>query len=114
MRACPVCGGARPIKWRNEGLAAVVTHLMGPVIDEVEPRRSCPGYIAHRHQECTRCNRTIVNGRWAVFFLEGEVVTQIGQAAPIYTAGTYFHDDATPCDRPAHIPAPRGTNEGKH
>lgn len=108
MRACPVCGSAVPIRWRNDPgtRPPVVTHVAGPVQDVVEPRRSCPGYIAHRYQDCTRCGMEIVAGRWAVFFLEGEVVTQLGEAAPIYTSGTYFHPDATPCERPS-IPRPR-------
>lgn len=82
----------------------MLEHIAGPVIDEIEPRRSCPGYIAHRHQHCTRCKGQLVAGRWACFFLEGEVVLQIGHAAPIFTGGAMLRPEAVAC---GPVPRPR-------
>jgi hypothetical protein len=80
----------------------VLEHVAGPVVDEVEPRRSCPGYIVDRHQHCSRCKAQLSHGRWACFFFEGEVVLQIGTAAPIFTGGAVMRPEAVAC-----APVPR-------
>src|SRR4051812_35607404 len=98
MRACAVCGQAVPLKWRNDGPAPVLEHEAGPIVDVIVPRRSCPGYIETRFQECARCGKLLVRGRWALFFVECQVVYEVGDRAPILTPAYRAEPDARRCD----------------
>lgn len=106
MRACASCGQAVPIRWRNSGPPPVVEHVAGPVISSVEYRRSCPGYIVDRRQTCTRCGIELRRGRWAVFFVEGEIVTQVGEQAPIFGGSRL---SGAPCEDRATSPHRRSS-----
>lgn len=66
-------------RWRNDGtLTARPVHVAGPVIDCVEYRVRCPGFVVDRRQTCTRCGYVLGRGKWACYFDEGAEVSQLG------------------------------------
>lgn len=88
MRACAACGQPVPIRWRNDLNAPKepdVEHIAGPIISSVEPRPSCPHYVVDRRQACTRCGKQLVRGRWAAFWVPGQLVLEHVYAGIMHT-----------------------------
>jgi hypothetical protein len=99
VSTCPVCGQTQPQRWRNDGPPPQVIHVAGPVINSVEYRRSCPGYIVDRRQACDDCGRQLVRGRWAVFFAETALVIEhgAGMRVPIFHYADHRHQHVHGC-----------------
>lgn len=102
MRTCAACGQPVPIRWRNDPGAPKnpdLEHIAGPIISSVEPRQSCPHYVVDRRQACIRCGKELVHGRWAAFFVPGQLVLEHVNAGILHT--TAFASDPKPvsCQR---------------